>query len=179
MSHEPFERWLFAETLTPEQAQALQAHLQTCATCARLATAWQQAESLLHAAPRPAPAPGFTARWLARERAARRRQQRRATALAAGLAGLGLLGSALGLGLLWWQAPAATVAAFTALLARAASFGRVLSMVLDALAGAAPTALWALTALSALGWLLLTCLLGWSVWRWVFPVSLSPHGGER
>jgi len=183
MNHEPFEHWLFArETLSPDQQAALEAHLRRCEACAALDAAWRQAETLLQGAPAPAPRPGFAARWRMRERAWRQRRQRRFNALAAGVVLVGALGSALGLGVLWWQAPARPLTALASALAQAFSFGRAITVMLHALLDAAPLALGAAVALVALGVLALFVGLGWGARRRAFagfPLEKTHHGGAR
>jgi hypothetical protein len=95
MTHQPFQDWLFEDTLDVTQADALHSHLDRCAECSDLLGAYHQVESSLHAAPFVAPAPGFTNRWQARLEAERGRLHRRQVrlAFAVGLAGaLALLG---------------------------------------------------------------------------------------
>ncbi len=172
MNHEPFETWMFArEMLTPDQQAALEAHLRGCEDCAALAAAWQQAEVLLRDPPSPEPMPGFADRWLARERAARLQRQRRANALTVGGAAVGALGSAFGLGVLWWQEPARPLTALASALAQAFSFWRTALVVLSALLDAAPVALGTAVALVSLGVLALLVGVGWGAWRWAFVES--------
>jgi anti-sigma factor RsiW len=79
MSHLPIEQWLFdEESLTPEESQELQEHLQSCDECYRLAAAWRGVQPLLNSPTMLEPAPDFTARWqgrLALEREALLRRQ--------------------------------------------------------------------------------------------------------
>lgn len=97
MGHQPFESWLLSEErLTPDQAQALQAHLETCEVCRRLSSAWSGIEHLFQAVQPIKPAAGFTARWQARlanqqifeQRARQRRQSWWALLFSFGMAGL-------------------------------------------------------------------------------------------
>jgi hypothetical protein len=64
MNHQPFKDWLLSEDkLAPEQAQALQEHLETCDTCRKTDLAWSDVEILIKRVPPVKPAPGFTVRW--------------------------------------------------------------------------------------------------------------------
>lgn len=65
--HQPFETWiLLDEPLTPEQAQLLDAHLKTCASCHALMVAWGRLDAVFQEAPAFEPAAGFVDRWQAR-----------------------------------------------------------------------------------------------------------------
>lgn len=79
MSHLPIEQWLFDEgSLSPEDAQHLQAHLHDCDECYRLAAGWRGVQPLLSSTAVLEPGPGFTTRWqarLAKEREALLRRQ--------------------------------------------------------------------------------------------------------
>ncbi len=78
MNHQPYETWLLSEeALPPEQAQALQEHLQTCPACQRLERSWSGVEQLFRRSPLAAPAAGFSARWQARLAEEQRQRQRR------------------------------------------------------------------------------------------------------
>lgn len=102
MTHQPFQDWLFDDTLDVTQADALHSHLDTCTGCRDLSGAFHQVENSLHAAPFVAPAPGFTERWQARLEAERSRLHKRQIRLAfvVGLSGaLVLLGL---LAILFW-----------------------------------------------------------------------------
>lgn len=67
MKHQPYESWLFEqETLSQDQARELEDHLEICAGCHTLATAWKDIEGQLLSASMVAPAPGFTQRWRSR-----------------------------------------------------------------------------------------------------------------
>ncbi len=82
LNHLPFEDWLLSgETLSPEDAQQLQDHLQNCQACTRLSVALQEVDRELRAAPILTPAPGFATRWLRRHEADRRQLHRRQTFL--------------------------------------------------------------------------------------------------
>jgi predicted anti-sigma-YlaC factor YlaD len=109
MMHLPYQEWLLeppAEGLDPQQAAALQAHLQTCETCQALSGAWQQAERRLRLAEVVEPAPGFGERWQARlaeaRQQARQRVHRRQAVLALGLSFSGALILLATLTLLAW-----------------------------------------------------------------------------
>ena len=80
MNHQPYETWLLSdEALLPEQAQALQEHLQTCPACQRLERSWSGVEQLFRRTGLAAPAAGFPARWQARLAEAQRQRQQRNT----------------------------------------------------------------------------------------------------
>jgi hypothetical protein len=64
--HLPFEEWILADEVLPEDARRkLQLHLQECAQCRRIAERWQSARQCLQEAGMLAPAAGFTNRWKA------------------------------------------------------------------------------------------------------------------
>jgi predicted anti-sigma-YlaC factor YlaD len=100
MTHQPYLNWMLVdpdqpdEALRPEQTVALQQHLESCPECSRLSQAWQAVERELKQPEQAAPAPGFSARWLARLETERSVQQRqhgyRLLALNIGLALAGL-----------------------------------------------------------------------------------------
>jgi len=78
MNHQPFENWLLSgESLTPEQDNVLNEHLQTCAACRRIESSWLEVHQLLQITPLSTPAAGFTARWRGRltEQRLKRQQQ--------------------------------------------------------------------------------------------------------
>ncbi len=78
MNHQPFETWLLTEeTLSPEQAKALQEHLGTCEACQCLERSWSGVQQLFLRSDMAAPAPGFTARWQARLAEERRKRHQR------------------------------------------------------------------------------------------------------
>lgn len=67
MKHQPFETWLLNnDPLTPEQAQSLDEHLNSCESCQLLKTAWIGVENLFQDVPEIPPVAGFTNRWQAR-----------------------------------------------------------------------------------------------------------------
>ena len=67
MKHQPFENWLlFEEPLTPDQAQALDGHLQVCEHCQVLRQAWGGVAGLFRESPDLEPVSGFADRWQAR-----------------------------------------------------------------------------------------------------------------
>lgn len=80
MSHQPFETWLLSEEpLSTEQAQALRDHLRECPACQQVDASWAGTRQLFRAAPPAAPAPGFTARWQARQAEQQAQRYRRQT----------------------------------------------------------------------------------------------------
>ncbi len=96
MNHQPFEEWLLSdESLSPEEEQALQAHLETCEECPQLSTAWQEVRAEIQRMPEVSPAPGFSQRWQVRLEAERIRQQRRLTWLLMSICGIGAVALAL------------------------------------------------------------------------------------
>lgn len=172
MSHEPFATWLFArEDLSPEQRRALQEHLHHCPACAALDVAWRDVERQFRQAPLLDPAPGFADRWLARERAERLRRARRLNRWVGGGVLLGLLSSTAALAALWWQAPARPLTLLAFPLARGLALGRAATVLMDALANAAPGLLLGAVALVALGTLALLLPLAWTTWHWAFATS--------
>ncbi len=94
MSHQPFETWILDHdrgTLSIEDRRELQAHLESCAQCQRLAQRWQAVRQELRARPMASPAPGFARRWqsgLAERKA--RAQRRQAWKIFGGLLGAAL-----------------------------------------------------------------------------------------
>ncbi len=67
MKHQPFENWLlFDDPLAPDQAQALEEHLQVCEQCQGLQQSWHGVASLFQESPDLDPSPGFSDRWQAR-----------------------------------------------------------------------------------------------------------------
>jgi predicted anti-sigma-YlaC factor YlaD len=88
MNHQPFESWIYTpEELSPQQAQALQEHLQACDQCYGQAAAWQQVQPLIASARMVSPAEGFVGRWQKRLQYERERREKRQSVLvfAAGL----------------------------------------------------------------------------------------------
>jgi len=80
LNHLPFEDWLLSrETLSPDEAEQLQDHLQSCQACTLLSVALREVDRELHAAPVSSPAPGFANRWMRRLEAERRQLHRRQT----------------------------------------------------------------------------------------------------
>lgn len=64
MNHQPFENWLLSEEpLSPENAGALQDHLETCDQCQELQTAWNGVIGLFQDVPVLEPELGFVTRW--------------------------------------------------------------------------------------------------------------------
>ncbi len=77
MNHQPFRDWLLAdESLSEQQAKALQEHLRTCDTCNRLGTAWGEVEAVISRAALFEPASGFVERWQVRLVAQQLHQQK-------------------------------------------------------------------------------------------------------
>ena len=73
MNHQPFENWILSEeTLSPENAGALQDHLETCNQCRELQAVWVEVVDLFQGVPDVEPVPGFVNRW--QERLAVERQ---------------------------------------------------------------------------------------------------------
>jgi uncharacterized membrane protein len=89
MSHQPFETWLFSEeTLTEEQQNTLENHLETCQQCGARSAAWGNVQKVIAMDTPPAPAPGFVQRWQSRLAThQQRRQTRRMVFIALGLFG--------------------------------------------------------------------------------------------
>lgn len=102
MNHQPYQDWLFEDTLDVAQADALHSHLDSCVECRSLVGAFHQVEHSLRAAPLVAPTPGFSLRWQARLDLERLRLHRRQVrlAFAFGLGGAVLLLALLAV-LLW------------------------------------------------------------------------------
>lgn len=64
MNHQPFENWLLSEeTLNPDEALELEAHLETCDHCRELQAAWLGVINLFQDVPELEPIPGFVNRW--------------------------------------------------------------------------------------------------------------------
>jgi hypothetical protein len=90
MNHRPFEDWLLDDqSLDPQQARELQAHVRSCASCAAIA----ESNLALHATHRVGPATGFTDRFLGRLENRRREQRWRQVVgtLVLVIGGLGLV----------------------------------------------------------------------------------------
>lgn len=65
MKHQQYENWiLMYEDLNREQHRDLHVHLKECSQCQALYQASHQITHLFKTAPEPAPAAGFSARWL-------------------------------------------------------------------------------------------------------------------
>ena len=112
MEHQPFETWLFEDRpLDPQQAQALQAHLFTCADCRKLQAGWQAARGQMQSYAALVPQPGFTQRFQSTLAARKVRQQLqiRRTLLAFGSGAL-LLALAIATHLLLNTSPAGVLA---------------------------------------------------------------------
>jgi hypothetical protein len=81
MEHLPYETWIFEQaSLSEEQGQALQAHLQECAQCRALLQGWQAVHQQIQATGTAGPIPGFSLRFqtgLAERRAYQQQMQLR------------------------------------------------------------------------------------------------------
>jgi len=65
MKHQQFENWIIMdEELNQEQQRELHGHLKQCSQCQALFKASHQIAHLFKTAPEPAPAAGFSVRWL-------------------------------------------------------------------------------------------------------------------
>ncbi|MCK5794789.1 MAG: hypothetical protein KAH12_08775 [Anaerolineales bacterium] len=65
MKHQQYENWiLMDEELNQEQQRDLHGHLKQCSQCQALYQASHQITHLFKTAPEPAPAVGFSSRWL-------------------------------------------------------------------------------------------------------------------
>lgn len=105
MDHKLFEQWLFSdEPLSPDQSQALRAHLEICESCRQLSKAWSGVQSLFEEVPQMEPSPGFADRWIVRQEAQFKRElyqlNRRRTRLTLSITSLG---AALFLSLMAYQ----------------------------------------------------------------------------
>ena len=170
MNHQPFQDWLFEDTLDVTQADALHSHLETCVECRSLAGAFHQLEHNLRAAPLVAPTDGFTLRWQARLDAERGSLHRRQVWLALGI---GLSGALTFLGLLalllWplldsldallWAGAYQLYLAY----AFALAVGETLGALAGALAPALPLVFWVV----ALGLLTQACVLWVVSYRYI------------
>lgn len=65
MNHQPFENWIFEDTLSTQEKKELNVHLRDCKSCRELEESLQSFEAQIKAVPDRAPAPGFSQRWLA------------------------------------------------------------------------------------------------------------------
>ncbi len=117
MNHKLYEDWLFAkpsedwrtadlpvadETLTSQEAKALQEHLSACESCQQLSHAWRELDTHLTAAPLVGPAPGFTSRFQLRLEAERRRIERRQSFVVLGFSVAGAVLALGSLAVLFW-----------------------------------------------------------------------------
>jgi len=67
MKHQQYENWILMDAvLTQEQQRDLHGHLKECAHCQALYQASHQITHLFKTAPQPAPAAGFSLRWIER-----------------------------------------------------------------------------------------------------------------
>lgn len=167
MKHLPYETWLLSEEmLSPEQARALEAHLQSCARCRELTGAWSAVRQLFANDGPARPAAGFARRWRERlaseriqeRRLRERRQSLRFLGLSAGVAALLLLMMAIQL-LATVETPTQLLIGWLSQVTSFLSFANAVQEVsftlLAVLLGAVPP-LWLATMGAALG---LLCLL--------------------
>ncbi len=96
MKHLPYEDWLLSEEdLSVEEERTLRMHLESCASCSRLASALQAVEQEFTTLPLAAPAPGFSQRWqtalVEKTREAQIKRQRSLTWMFFALSALGAL----------------------------------------------------------------------------------------
>ncbi len=160
-SHQHFEKWLFSEEKpVGEEAQVLQAHLQTCDACRQLSLAWENVESELRQPAIFSPALGFTDRWQARLAQDRLRHHRRQSLAILVITSLGsvfmlLTASLLLIPFIKTPIPILWVLAYqlVGVFSVAATFGEALLTIVKTLAGLIPTTMWVaiLVALSSLG----------------------------
>ena len=77
MKHQQYENWiLMDEVLTQKQQRDLHGHLNNCSQCQALYKASHQITHLFKTAPEPAPAVGFSARWMEQIEKAEKRKNR-------------------------------------------------------------------------------------------------------
>ncbi len=76
MNHQPFEDWIFEDTLLEDQRIALKQHIATCNECRHLSEAAKGVDWLFNQSSDLEPAPGFSLRWqkLAENRVQREQQ---------------------------------------------------------------------------------------------------------
>ena len=170
MNHQPFEEWLLSdESLSPEEEQSLQAHLEICKECPQLSTAWQEVRAEIQRIPAISPAPGFSQRWEARLEAERVRQQRRLTWFLMAVSGLGAVALAL-LGVYQhfghFPSPIELLSglmySITSGVATAAQVGDFLTAIFQSMPLVVPLVLWVLVASTLFIWTLIWII---SVWR--------------
>lgn len=171
MNHSPFEDWLLSgEPLNDAQKQALQAHLEDCQACTRLAGGWAQVSAAIRHTQPASPAPGFTNRFQASLIARRTAQQRRL----AWRVFLGTLGAALVIGLVIWSPNlsalpdpisilASLLASATYLLAGLADTRTLLSALFRGVPLAIPLAVWIILAINLFVWSLIWVLSIWKI----------------
>ncbi len=171
MNHSPFEEWLLSGKDLPEdQKLALQAHIQTCPSCSRLAGGWSQVEGAMKRSQPVEPAPGFTHRFQASLEERRAKQQRRVTWSILS----GTLAATFVIGLILWLPQASTSANLIVtlgnLVAAAVNFSSSLSdasiligSLLSALPPAIPIAVWMILALNICVWSLIWILCVWKL----------------
>ncbi len=104
MSHPRFEDWILnPEDRSPEERQALQAHLDGCESCRRLNAAVARLDVTMANMPTVAPRQGFLDRWQSTLQADRKSRERRGAGLAFALAGGSALAVAISLGITFWE----------------------------------------------------------------------------
>jgi len=172
MSHQLFEPWLFNEiTPSPEQEEALQAHLATCQECRQIRDGWLAARQTLQSARMARPAPGFSERFNASlvERRARESHRRQIRNLILGLSlGLIICASLMAVVIFTSTSPVSLLVKTTDAITRAISFwNQAENVVVAALQQPVILVIWILLtsgiSLLAIGWLI-------TLWR------ISLHG---
>jgi hypothetical protein len=92
MKHRLYEGWIMAQDeLTPDQRRDLEAHLEECEACRRLAEARIAVDQVLTPVKMTEPMPGFVLRWKARAGERRMRVHRRQTSTILGLLSFGAI----------------------------------------------------------------------------------------
>jgi hypothetical protein len=80
MDHQPYKTWILLNpALDSARAEQLEAHLAECRECRQLSGAQQKIDLAFQQSPAPQPAPGFSARWLARIQEQEKRERLRLT----------------------------------------------------------------------------------------------------
>jgi hypothetical protein len=120
-NHTPYTDWIVQEeSLSAGDAQALQKHVQECASCRQMAEGWQTAQGILSQSEMVSPRAGFAGRWKARAESRTRQPNLLRTwytIAATGLAGVllvgaGVLASGQSIGTLLAAGTAAAASAF-------------------------------------------------------------------
>jgi hypothetical protein len=173
MAHQPFESWIISkEPLLPYQQQALQEHMQSCAYCLGLSTAWNEVEELLRESPFEAPVPGFTIRWKEKlENMLLQQYQRHERRLSWSFIGLAAAGSLLVLAILAYQFLAANGSATQVLVesitffASMATLASVLQELVTTFVGVA------LIVIPPVWWIVVAAVLSLLSLAWVFSLQ--------